>query len=111
MRRLMRKLLGLLALVAIPSSAHALSQTLHRAIAIDACKAAKLPSDFCARVGTEIYNVDKHEWNDMPAHAQADGNGDLASTCAGANKAVERERTLAADIRKSIAQLAQARSK
>jgi MYXO-CTERM domain-containing protein len=94
-----------LVLVAVPSSAFALDQSVHQAISHDACVGAGLPQDFCERVGTEAYNVDSYEWSHPEAHAQID-DGAIGNACGAANAVLERERQLGADIRNSLGQLA-----
>lgn len=84
-----------------PLTASALEQPKHRALSRDACAAAGLPWDFCERVGTEAYNVDSYEWNDLSAHAQIDvGKGQ--TQCDGANAAAGRVRTIGGDLRNGI---------
>lgn len=99
----MRSLLALavVALVAVPSAAHALEQPKHRAISRDTCAAFGFPWNFCKRVGAEVYNVDAFEWNDLAAHAQPDyANGQ--SQCDGANSAAARVRSLGLDLHNGI---------
>jgi len=97
-------------LVVSPSSAFALDQAVHQSISHDSCVSAGLPQDFCERVGTEAYNVDSYEWDTPEAHAQISDTGVNSTACNAANGALDRERTLGSDIRKSLVQLASSNS-
>lgn len=88
-----------------PLSAEALDQSKHRAISRDTCAQAGMPWEFCERVGTEAYNVDHYEWEDMSAHAQVDvSTGQTA--CEAANLAAGRVNGLADDLRLDLAAFA-----
>jgi MYXO-CTERM domain-containing protein len=92
--------LSLLAFAASPAAA--LEQKQHRVISRNACEDAGLPEEFCERVGVEAYDTDAYEWNDLAAHAQiADGQ----TACQGADAALAREQSLAADIHDSLDEL------
>lgn len=94
-----------LAAVLWPMSAAALDQSKHRAISRDTCANAGMPWEFCERVGTESYNVDHYEWNDMSAHAQVDlAQGQ--TSCEAANLAAGRVNNLAEDVRRDLAAFA-----
>jgi hypothetical protein len=96
-------------LAASPTAAFALDQSVHQSISQDACTAAKLPQDFCERVGTEAYNVDSYEWSTPAAHSQIADDG-IASPCTAANLVLDRVRTLGSDIRTSLGQINSANS-
>jgi MYXO-CTERM domain-containing protein len=100
----MRHLLAIaagLAAIASSSSSFGLEQSKHRAISRDACSAAGLPWGFCERVGTEAYNVDSYEWNDLSAHAQVDVKlGQDA--CTAANLTAGRVYWLGSDARQAL---------
>lgn len=86
-----------MSVMGMASTAYGLEQTAHRKISRNACTAAGLPSNFCARVGTEAYNVDSYEWNDLAAHAQVDvARGQ--TTCQAANLVAVRVYGLASEV-------------
>ena len=109
--RIMRTTLVLAALVATPTSAFALDQSVHQEISQNACIAANLPKDFCERVATEAYNVDHYEWSRPEAHAQIADSGASGTACTAANATLERERLLGIDIRASLVTLSRGQSK
>ena len=92
----MKTALVLVGLLASAGPVYALKQAKHRDISVASCTRAGLPSDFCARVGAEAYDVDAWEWNDLAAHAQID---DGQTACEAANLARERLRELGGDVR------------
>ncbi len=101
------RFLPLVVVIATGGSAHALKQSAHRSISELACEDAGLPDSFCDRVGVAAYNVDRYEWSTPAAHAQmADGQ----SACDGANATLARVQSLGADVRVSLAQLAESPS-
>jgi hypothetical protein len=106
----MRTTAVILFLVATPTSAFALDQSVHESISHDSCVSAGLPQDFCERVGTEAYNVDSYEWDTPEAHAQISDTGTNSTACNAANATLERARSLGSDIRASLVQLASGNS-
>jgi MYXO-CTERM domain-containing protein len=87
-------------LVALPTTAFALEQKDHKHISQQACLDRSLPEEFCERVGIESYNVDKYEWSAPEAHGQMANDDEHA--CTGANRILERQRTLAIEIRNQL---------
>jgi hypothetical protein len=82
--------------LATASTAHALNQSKHYDVAVQSCTAAGLPGAFCRRVGTDTYNVDAREFNDLAAHSQIPVE---LSACDAANNALWREFWLGEQIR------------
>jgi MYXO-CTERM domain-containing protein len=82
--------------------AAALKPSRHKKISVNSCLNAGLPSDFCARVGREAYNTDAHEWEHMPAHAQAEPG---QSACDGAQHTVERMTALGDELLTALDEL------
>ncbi|MBK7579952.1 MAG: hypothetical protein IPI67_07065 [Myxococcales bacterium] len=85
-----------LALVFAAPSARALSQSKHRSLSDSACRAQKLPTEFCDQVGAAAYNVDHYEWEDLSAHAQPEVG---ESKCQAANGTMLRIQGLAQELR------------
>ncbi|MGZ3438677.1 MAG: hypothetical protein ACXVDD_04150 [Polyangia bacterium] len=78
------------------STAHALNQSKHFDITVQSCSAAGLPTAFCQRVGTEVYDVDANEFNDLSAHSQIP---DGSTACDAANASLWRVFWLGGQLR------------
>lgn len=87
---------------AVAGPAHALKPATHASVTEAACKSAGLPKDFCRRVGTENYDTDMQEWDDLAAHAQIDGS---QTACVAADAAATRVYSLAAAVHARLATL------
>jgi hypothetical protein len=75
-----------------PAPAWALKPGKHRAIAEDACAAARLPDSFCRRMGKQVFETDYLEWTDLSAHAQREAG---QPRCVAADAALTRVDSLA----------------
>src|SRR5262249_47822173 len=83
-----------------PRDAHALKAAAHAEITRTQCGRTGLPPTFCARLATEVQNVDATEWTKLEAHAQID-RGQTACEAAGA--AATRLVTLGSAVRAALA--------
>jgi hypothetical protein len=83
----MRKTLFLVGTLLIAGRAHALNQSVHYQISVDACTAAGGPKEFCEQVGVAAHNVDDYEFNTLAAHSQMEDGQDA---CTAANLAIWR---------------------
>src|SRR5205823_6276616 len=91
-----RAMRSVMLVLAMTGSAYALKPGAHADLATKSCTAAGLPHDFCARVATEDYDTDSHEWTDLSAHAQID---DGMTACDAADAAAARAWGLGRDLR------------
>jgi uncharacterized protein (TIGR03382 family) len=89
--------------VAATSTAHALKPAVHADVTTTSCRAAGLGRNLCARIATEDYNTDAHEWTDLRAHAQID---DGQTACTAADATAQRMFGLGADLRAALAGVA-----
>lgn len=85
-----------LATLSLPATAFGLAQSKHKSLSYQACRSAGLPMDFCDEVGAAAYNVDRHEWDDLAAHAQPEVG---QSHCEAALAVTGRVHTLAGELR------------
>ncbi|MCU1278294.1 MAG: hypothetical protein JWM53_1840 [bacterium] len=81
------------------STAHALNQSKHFDVTVQSCSAAGLPKAFCQRVGTEVYNVDANEFNDLSAHSQVPSG---STACDAANASLWRVFWLGGQLRGAV---------
>jgi len=81
------------------STAHALNQSKHFDVTVASCTRAGLPSAFCNRVATEVYNVDANEFDDLSAHSQIP---DGATACDAANASLWRVFWLGEKVHSSL---------
>ncbi len=80
------------------STAHALNQSKHFDVTVQSCGAAGLPYAFCQRVGTEVYNVDANEFDDLSAHSQIPVG---STACDAANSSLWRVFWLGGQLREA----------
>ncbi|MEO8550879.1 MAG: hypothetical protein ABI678_12925 [Kofleriaceae bacterium] len=89
--------------VAATSTAHALKPAVHAEVTTTSCRAAGLGANLCARIATEDYNTDAHEWSDLRAHAQID-EGQTA--CTAADATAQRMFGLGSELRVALSEVA-----
>lgn len=82
--------------LALSAQALGLSQSKHRALSYEACRAVSLPTDFCDEVGAASYNVDRYEWDLLAAHAQPEAG---QSHCDAALAVTGRMASLGSELR------------
>jgi hypothetical protein len=91
-----------LALCLMPTSASALTQSLHKSMTKSACTKAGLPSKFCDRVAVGAYNVDAFEASVIAAHSmRAQGQ----TICQAAEDVQARIQSLGFEIRGLVIQM------
>ncbi len=95
----MRKLVGIVVVVASSSPALALNQSVHYQIAYDSCLAHGAPEAFCDQVGVAAHNVDDYEFNILAAHGQMEVG---QTACDGADAAIWRAFWFGQQIRKTV---------
>ena len=86
--------------VAATSTAHALKPAVHADVTTTSCRAAGLGTHLCARIATEDYNTDAHEWTDLRAHAQIEAD---QTACTAADATAGRMFGLGSDLRAALA--------
>jgi hypothetical protein len=75
--------------------AFALTQSTHEEIAITSCTNHGLPANFCKQLGSEAYNVDHYEFDDLSAHGQMEEGEDA---CDAADAVLRRIHDLGREI-------------
>jgi hypothetical protein len=96
---MMRALAAAVVTFVMATPAFALNQARHEQISHDSCVSAGLPEDFCERVGAAAHNVDNHEFDDLPAHAQMPEGW---TACDAANASGRRVSDLGAEVHDRI---------
>jgi len=91
--------LAVAALASASSPALALNQSKHYDITLASCTHAGVPSSFCKRVATEVYDVDANEFDDLSAHSQIP---DGVTACDAANASLWRVFWLGGQVRAAV---------